>query len=205
MGVNSSNTPWAVDLAVVAVAWIAFALVFLVRIRSLGSLLRSRARSRDRRALLGLVLQLVGYLIVRAGLRPGSASFLGLRSAGRVVVALLAGLLLASSVALAFAAARRLGKQWSLAARVAEGHELITTGAYRLVRHPIYTAMFGMLLGTALAVSTWWALLAGSAVFLAGTSIRIRVEERLLTAEFGDAYRNYAATVPALIPRWRRA
>lgn len=201
MVANSSSILWKADFALVAAAWIAFALVFLLRARSV----RSLVRSRDRRSLFGLALEIVGYLIVRAGLRHGSVSFLPLGFAGQLVATALAALLLASAVALAFAAVRRLGKQWSLAARVAEHHELVTTGAYSLVRHPIYTAMFGMLLGTALAVSTWWALLAGGAVFLAGTFLRIRVEERLLTAEFGDAYRMYAGTVPALIPRWRRA
>ena len=97
-----------------------------------------------------------------------------------------------------------LGRQWSLGARVVQGHELITGGAYSLVRHPIYTGMFGMLLGTALAVSSWWALLAGAAVFLLGTALRIRVEERLLMAEFGEAYRDYARTVPALLLWWPR-
>lgn len=105
---------------------------------------------------------------------------------------------------LIYAALRVLGKQWSLGARVVEGHELVTSGAYGLVRHPIYTGMLGMLLGSALAVSSWWALLAGALVFLIGTGLRVRAEERLLIAEFGEAYRDYARTVPALVPWWPR-
>jgi protein-S-isoprenylcysteine O-methyltransferase Ste14 len=41
-----------------------------------------------------------------------------------------------------------LGKQWSIAARVVEGHELITDGPYRIVRHPIYAGMLGLLVAT---------------------------------------------------------
>ena len=109
--------------------------------------------------------------------------------------------LLGASLALIYAAVRTLGKQWSLTARLVEGHDLITSGPYALVRHPIYTAMLGMLLGSGIAVSRWPDLVVATAVFLLGTTLRTRVEERLLTAEFGDAYRSYTDAVPALIPR----
>ena len=192
---------WTIELYAVAAAWILFALAFVLRARSP----RPLVRGRDRRSLLGLGLEVVGYLIVRVGMRTGSSSFLPLGTAGRVVFAVAAVVVLVASIVLIHAAARTLGRQWSLGAHVVADRELISTGVYALARHPIYTAMFGMLIGTGLAISSWWALLAGAAVFLAGTELRIRAEERLLTAEFGDAYRDYARNVPALIPRWRRA
>jgi protein-S-isoprenylcysteine O-methyltransferase Ste14 len=77
---------------------------------------------------------------------------------------------------------------------------LVTDGPYALVRHPIYTGMFGMLLATGLAVSRWHFLLAGAGLYWLGTVIRTRVEERLLRSAFGAAYDDYARRVPALIP-----
>src|SRR5215472_17158428 len=57
------------------------------------------------------------------------------------------------SVALTLSSVRTLGRQWALAARLVEGHELVTGGPYRYVRNPIYTGMLGMLLATGIAWS----------------------------------------------------
>ena len=122
---------------------------------------------------------------------------------GPIAEVALAGLTLAmaaASVWLVNAASRRLGKQWALAARLVEGHDLITEGPYRLVRNPIYTGMFGLLLATGLAMSRGTVLMAAAAVFLAGTLIRIRSEEKLLRQAFGAAFDEYARRVQALIP-----
>jgi protein-S-isoprenylcysteine O-methyltransferase Ste14 len=197
---HSSSALWTVDLSLVAAAWVLFALIFLLRARSL----RPLVRNRDRRSLLGLALEIAGYVVVRAGPRSGAPPhFPG--AVGRTALTLAAAVILATSLLLIRDAVTALGKHWSLAAHVVEGHRLVTSGAYSLVRHPIYTGMLGMLIGTALAISTWWALIAGMAVFLIGTGLRIRTEEGLLRAEFGDAYREYARRVPALIPRPPRA
>ncbi len=105
-----------------------------------------------------------------------------------------------ASVWLVNAAARRLGKQWALAARLVEGHTLIQDGPYRFVRNPIYAGMFGMLVATGLAVTQWIPLLAASLLFIAGTYIRIRSEERLLREAFSSEFEAYARHVAALIP-----
>jgi protein-S-isoprenylcysteine O-methyltransferase Ste14 len=60
--------------------------------------------------------------------------------------------------------------------------------------------MFGLLLATGLTMSRWTTLLVASAVFVAGTLIRIRSEEKLLRQAFGAAFEEYAREVPALIP-----
>jgi protein-S-isoprenylcysteine O-methyltransferase Ste14 len=105
-----------------------------------------------------------------------------------------------SSVWFCSAAIRALGEQWSLAARVVEGHKLVTQGPYSIVRNPIYTGMLGMLLATGLAVSHWIGLLIAIIVFAIGTSIRVRSEEKLLRETFGAEFDEYARTVPAVIP-----
>ncbi|MGA7850857.1 MAG: isoprenylcysteine carboxylmethyltransferase family protein [Terriglobales bacterium] len=115
----------------------------------------------------------------------------------------LAALTVAIAVAstwLVNAAARRLGKQWALAARLVEDHTLIQDGPYRFVRNPIYAGMFGMLVATGLAMTQWTPLLVASVLFIAGTYIRIRSEERLLREAFGAEFEEYARNVPALIP-----
>jgi protein-S-isoprenylcysteine O-methyltransferase Ste14 len=104
------------------------------------------------------------------------------------------------SVALVWAATRHLGKQWRYVAALTEDHELIQTGPYARLRHPIYTSMLGMLLATG-AAWTWWPMFAaGVAAFVAGTEIRVRAEDRLLAERFQESFAEYRARVPAFIP-----
>ena len=105
-----------------------------------------------------------------------------------------------TSAGVVIAAVRRLGRQWSLEARVLEGHRLIKEGPYRYVRHPIYSGMLGLCLGTGVNLTWWGALAAATALYLGGTRLRTRVEEDLLARELGEEYRRYAAEVPALVP-----
>jgi protein-S-isoprenylcysteine O-methyltransferase Ste14 len=104
------------------------------------------------------------------------------------------------SAALAWAATRQLGKQWRYEAALTEDHDLIRTGPYAWVRHPIYTSMFGMQLATA-AAWTWWPLfLAAVIFFIVGTEIRVRAEDKLLAQRFGATFAAYRAKVPAFLP-----
>jgi len=107
------------------------------------------------------------------------------------------------SVWFGLSAVRTLGKQWSYEARVIEGHELVTQGPYRWVRHPIYTAMLGKLLASNLAFGAWPGLLIAGTIFVVGTLIRIRAEEKLLRATFGEQYEAYARRVSAFVPGLR--
>jgi protein-S-isoprenylcysteine O-methyltransferase Ste14 len=185
------------------VCWWVFALTFWLRKRPP----RARETKRDWTSLIGLLVQAAAYGMVwffplrRKQFSPvmsGSAIY------GSPVVGWgLAILTVAIAVASAWmvnAAARRLGKQWALTARVVEGHELIQDGPYRLVRNPIYTGMMGMLLATGMALTQWIPLLIAVLIFIAGTYIRVRSEERLLRQAFGPEFETYARNVPALIP-----
>ncbi len=189
------------ELYEVTIGWLVFALIFLTRKRAP----RTAEQVRDRRAVVGLLIQIAGYAIVRLGLRPPGTGFLAAGPSAEIAAALIACALMVASLYLSYAAVRTLGKQWSLAARLVQGHELVQAGPYALVRHPIYTGMFGMLVATAIAVSSWPALLIASAVFAFGTALRIHVEEQLLVTAFGDVYLSYARGVPALIPWWPAA
>ena len=96
-----------------------------------------------------------------------------------------------------------LGRHFSLTARTLESHELVTTGPYATVRHPIYSAMLGLLVATTIVFGRPVTLVASIPIFLVGTSMRTAREERLLAAAFGDAWTDYAGRVPAILPRWR--
>ncbi len=182
----------------VIVCWWLFVLTFWVKKRPP----KTTEAKRDWTSLLGLVVQSVAYFLVwfdplrRKVLAPA-------RSESPLLewtIAILAVGIALGSVCLVWAAARQLGKQWALAARLVEGHDLIQDGPYRLVRNPIYTGMLGMLLATGLAVAQWNALAIAIIVFLAGTYIRIQSEERLLKGAFGEQFEEYKRRVPALIP-----
>jgi len=69
-----------------------------------------------------------------------------------------------------------------------------------VVRNPIYLGMFGLMVATGLAYTTWWALLAAVILFLSGNRIRIRSEEKLLRETFGVQFDEYASRVRAFFP-----
>jgi protein-S-isoprenylcysteine O-methyltransferase Ste14 len=94
---------------------------------------------------------------------------------------------------------RALGKQWTVAARLVEGHKLVTQGPYSLVRNPIYSGMFGMLLATGIVLTRWPVFLAAIVLFLATTMWRIRIEEGLLRGQFGVEFEQYCKRVPAAL------
>jgi protein-S-isoprenylcysteine O-methyltransferase Ste14 len=179
-------------------AWFAFALVFLLR----GKPARPRETQSSRRWQLGLLLQSLAYVILWSP--PGRRVF-GTAPAGmpgflQVPWAAVVVLLAAASILLILLSIRALGRQWAVAARLVEGHQLITTGPYARVRNPIYTGMLGMLLATGLTISHGWALAAAMIVFLMGTVMRVRSEEKLLRAAFGAEFDEYCRRVRALMP-----
>ena len=104
------------------------------------------------------------------------------------------------SVWLGRQAVMHLGKQWRIQAGLYSDHELVRTGPYRLVRHPIYVALLGMLIGTGLVVSWWPIVILAGTLFIAGMEIRIQAEDALLAERFGEAFERYRTTVAAYIP-----
>ena len=184
---------------VVMASWFMFAGVFLI------FLTRKKPpsapdRKRERASIIGIALQGVSYAVVWSVHRPSFTPIVPLSKSFEIALALLTMAVAVSSVWFVSAAVRTLGKQWSLAARVLEGHKLITTGPYNVVRNPIYTGMFGMLLATGLAVSHWVGLLSAIIIFAIGTVVRVHSEEKLLREAFGEEFEAYAGKVPAVVP-----
>jgi protein-S-isoprenylcysteine O-methyltransferase Ste14 len=113
-------------------------------------------------------------------------------------------LLLIASTAFTIWARLRLGRMWSASPDALQAdHELRTDGPYAITRHPIYTGLVGMLLGTALlnglGVSLGFLLI--GAAFLGA---RIPIEERLMSKAFPDEYARYRERVPLLVPGLHR-
>jgi len=92
-----------------------------------------------------------------------------------------------------------LGRNWSGTVTIKEGHELITSGPYRLVRHPIYTGLLLAFIGQAIAIGQWRGAIA---VLLAMFSFwrKLKIEEQWMREHFGSAYDAYSQRVSALIP-----
>jgi len=185
-----------IAFALVMFCWFAFAAVFLIQKRppSLPD------KKRDRGSLIGVLLQGAGYAVVWAWRRRPFSPILSLSETAEIVIVIVTALISFGSVLIVLAAVRVLGKEWSVTARLVEGHKLVTIGPYSFVRHPIYTGMFGMLLATGLAISYWMALVLGVLIFAIGTAIRVRSEERLLREAFGAQFENYTQRVPAVVP-----
>jgi len=92
-----------------------------------------------------------------------------------------------------------LGGNWSSNVTFKQGHELIRTGPYRLVRHPIYTGLLIMAIGTALdfgRLRGWLAL----PLMAAGFWMKLKQEEKLLVRHFPQEYPTYMKRVKALVP-----
>lgn len=95
-----------------------------------------------------------------------------------------------------------IGKMWATHAMVKEHHKLVTTGPYRITRHPIYSGLFGMILGSALSLGNGLIFL-GFVIALLIFMNRIRIEENLMISTFGDQYIQYKKRVPQLIPGFK--
>jgi protein-S-isoprenylcysteine O-methyltransferase Ste14 len=141
----------------------------------------------------GIVLQMLGFWLVFAYVRPAGFE----KSWPSLIASMILG---PPSVALGWAALRHLGKQWRYEAALSEDHELIRTGPYAWVRHPIYASMLGRLVTTGLAWTWWPMFVAALIVFIAGTEIRVRAEDGLLAGRFQESFTAYRSRVRAYIP-----
>jgi protein-S-isoprenylcysteine O-methyltransferase Ste14 len=133
---------------------------------------------------------------------PWTAQLLGekpLWQFGNPGIYLLSALTLAG-ISFTWWARIHLGRFWSNSITRKEGHRVIDTGPYGLVRHPIYTGLIAGMLATGIAVGTVTAML-GAVLISLGMWQKARMEEGFLTNELGaDAYGSYCRRIPMLIP-----
>jgi protein-S-isoprenylcysteine O-methyltransferase Ste14 len=176
--------------------WILFGLYWLV-----SAFKRKKTKRRESWGQrLVYVLPLVGasWLLLRPEAHYG---WLGARFAPASPISEWTGVLLtAAGVAIAFWARWHLGANWSGVVTLKEGHELIRTGPYRAIRHPIYTGILLALFGTAVAAGEVRGLLA---VAIAGVSFysKARREESFLTQEFGEKFGTHVKQTGMFLPK----
>jgi protein-S-isoprenylcysteine O-methyltransferase Ste14 len=171
----------------VVVTWIAGALYWARRSHG--------TRQRSSRAFWSMVL-IVGSILVVHRIWHDSADV----TDHSLWITLPGLVLLVASTGFTIWARLRLGRMWSSSPNVLQAdHELRTDGPYAITRHPIYTGLLGMVVGTVLVngLGSSLGFLVIAVVFLAG---RIPVEEHLMSETFPDAYRRYRERVPLLVP-----
>lgn len=141
---------------------------------------------------------LLGYFVVRFGFLR-SAWMNDLLWPRTLTIGLFADALALSGLLVMLWARVTIGRNWSAGVVLKEGHDLVTNGPYRFVRHPIYSGLLLLALG--------WAVWRGRASGFLGLAVMIvlfwikaRDEEALMIEHFGDAYRRYKERVKALIP-----
>jgi protein-S-isoprenylcysteine O-methyltransferase Ste14 len=93
-----------------------------------------------------------------------------------------------------------LGRNWSVTLTVRERHRLITTGVYRLIRHPMYTSFFLLGFAQLLLLPNWLAGAAGPVGVGILFVFRVFREERMMIEYFGKEHRSYMAVTKRLIP-----
>ena len=153
--------------------------------------------ARSRLSIVGIGIQSASFVVAMAAPVKFSTPSESVRSF------VLAAIVLALGVAGALLfdrSAKALGANWSLVARTREEHQLVREGPFARMRHPIYFAMLLLLIALSIGLGHIWGLIAAIPLFVVGTLIRIREEERLLRQQFGDAYDSYARETPAFIP-----
>ncbi|MBS1820990.1 MAG: isoprenylcysteine carboxylmethyltransferase family protein [Acidobacteria bacterium] len=148
--------------------------------------------SRDTRTRWGLLLECLGVALIL------QTHFWSFSPPWWRVAASLLCLVLAN--ALSWTSARALGDNLRFDAAIGTKHELVRHGPYSIVRHPIYTSFLCILWGIGLMAAPLWLFVAATAVFLSGTEIRVRIEDRLLEEHFGDEARQYRRSTSAYIP-----
>lgn len=177
----------AAEYLILAAGWLVWFIPFPVT----GWNSKTPAR-RDNRARWGLVLEVIAYSLLWQG-KFWERSPEPWRIACSILFLALAGLL-------SWTATRALGRHLRFDAALSPDHELVRSGPYRVLRHPIYTSMFCMLLGTGFMITSLPLLLAAILLFVSGTEIRVRIEDGLLASRFGDKFREYQRAVPAYVP-----
>jgi protein-S-isoprenylcysteine O-methyltransferase Ste14 len=181
------NTVWA--------CWLIFlAFWLLAAISTKRSVYRESRSQRLRYS----ILLIAGYFLLIRGHRlpyPLSAGVIS-----RLQIIAWAGVILCvTGLSFCIWARATLGRNWSGTITLKEGHELIERGPYRLVRHPIYTGLIAMFLGTVIVLGHA-AGIAGLVLAFLSFWIKLREEERIMLKQFPDQYAAYQQRVKRIIP-----
>jgi protein-S-isoprenylcysteine O-methyltransferase Ste14 len=179
--------------------WAAWALYWLVA--AIGNKATRRREPWSSRIAYVLPLVVGGVLIAWRG--AAWAGVLSLRLWPRSLALYWVGLaVLVAGLGFAVWARVHLGRNWSGAVTVKEGHELIRTGPYAYVRHPIYTGLLTGVIGTVICAATLRGAL-GFLIIAVALVRKVRAEELFMRETFPGQYEKYCEEVPALVPFMR--
>jgi protein-S-isoprenylcysteine O-methyltransferase Ste14 len=177
------------------VSLLAFAGPLLLRVNGRGSHLDTRARQRGDRA--PVVANFAAFGLFLSSLLSLSGSS---ESSTALLLAASGSLLAVAGAALVLRSRAELGRGWSFVPMADQGTGLITTGPYRVVRHPIYLGLALLAIGQALAFSNWAAFLVVLCGIVPTFAWRARAEEALLGRTFGESYALYKRQTNLIIP-----
>jgi protein-S-isoprenylcysteine O-methyltransferase Ste14 len=180
---------------IIGILWITMFLVWAVTGLNLKETARSRSEGTSRIAV--YIVWAGWWLLFAHGFGRGSLTRRVLEPS---ITTAYVGLVI-TFLGLAFAVLARLyiGKNWSPLIQVKEGHELIQTGPYALVRHPIYSGLMLATLGTAIVYGELSGFL-GFIMVVAAWGYKSRLEEAAMAEQFGAQYEIYRSHVKGLIP-----
>jgi protein-S-isoprenylcysteine O-methyltransferase Ste14 len=172
-------------LAAIALGFLIFLLALLAARLRAGRAVKAAVTRRRNASIIwifvqGIGIAIAGYGPVRVLLDPASPRAI---AEGIMVLLLMLGV-----VWLFDASSRTMGKNWSVVARTREDHQLIQSGPFAVVRHPIYVALFFFMVAMAIADGHARNLLLAVPVYAIATWLRIRHEERILHEQFGTTY-----------------
>lgn len=190
--------PYPISTLQFGLFWIVVGVGAVALIRAIrGNRERGMAARKSSLASAGIALQGIAFGV--AGFGPMHFA-LPWSAPSSLICSALVALLGGSAVAIFIAATRAMGKNWSVVARTRSDHQLVRTGPFAVVRHPIYLALFLYLLSFGIAFGHFRQFTLAIPIYLIGAFIRIREEERLLRAQFGADHARYVREVPAFIP-----
>jgi protein-S-isoprenylcysteine O-methyltransferase Ste14 len=184
-----------VALRGIQVAWVIWVAVWVVMSRGV----KATVRRESRLSRLGHMAPLAVAAVLLCVTIP-ETRWLGGAVAARGAWMAPAGLVLTvAGIGFCLWARFVLAGNWSGTVTVKQDHELVVSGPYRVVRHPIYTGLLLAMIGTGLAIDRWRAVLAVLLVAFAFVR-KIRTEEGFMTETFGLRYEAYARMTAALVP-----
>jgi protein-S-isoprenylcysteine O-methyltransferase Ste14 len=146
----------------------------------------------DRRSRWGILLQFAALTLLWQG-----HFWLRALPLWRVAASMI---LFALASVLSWSSSRALAGQLRVDAALGADHRLVRSGPYGLVRNPIYLSMLLILFAISVVITPWKLFVLSLILFILGTEIRVRTEEKLLASHFGEEFTAYKETVPAYIP-----
>ena len=109
-------------------------------------------------------------------------------------------ILILSGIVMRFLARKILGKQYSVHLETSDTHNLVTTGIYRVIRHPAYFGLMCLFVGIPLSMGSWGGIIFAVAGGIPAIIYRIVLEEKLLNERFGMQYKEYNEKTWRLVP-----